>query len=296
MSQLIHVTQRFRLAAAIGGALLAGSLVWAASSDPQAPAESKCEEHCLVAAKVAAQIEGWKAAAAAVKGVPEAEQARLRTELASVARECPVGSRVGETLHFVKAVLASTAQLERSAAQKCPIDASGDKAACQIKAARAHLIGGLEELVGQAAAACACPAAREAGAGSAALAEKALELLASWDRAPAEVARLPAARKEQLAAQAGAIAQRLPSVKLLPATLEALQLGFGAVDTMNGQLCDWVKAHPEICKDISEEARAAMARQVALLHATAQILVRADSAMKSCAEACTAKTETAAVK
>ena len=283
-----------RLGLVLAALLLAGGVAWALNdADKASPGDAKCEEKCPVAAKVLAALNGWKAAAAELKAVPEGEQAKLKTELAAVARECPVGSRMGETLGFAKGVLASTIKLESACSKQCPIDKSGDKAACELKAARARLITGLDELAGYAAGACSSTCAKEAGAETAGLAEKALVLLASWDKAPAEIAAVPVEKRKQLAAKVGEFSQRCKTVTLMPATVEALQAGFKALDTMNGQLGDWVKTHPDLFKDMPADAMKGMEGQMALLHATAQILERSSSAMKGFNDCGTAKTETA---
>lgn len=280
-----------RLLLAFAALFLVGGAALALSDAPSS------EGKCPVAEKLSALLASWKVVHSETKGTSEAEQAKLGTELATLAKECPVGSRLGETFGFVKAVLQSTLGLEDACSKNCPITVSGDKAACQVKEARASLLTGLNELASNAAGACGgCPA-KDALVTSKDLAEKALLLKASWDKAPAEVAAMPAEKKKQTLAAFGALAQRSKAVSLLPPTVEALGAGFEALDSLNGKLGEWVKAHPDAFKDVPEDAKKAMEGQMALLHATGEILQRATSTIKCCnPECCAVKTETASTK
>ena len=281
---------------ALGALLVAGGLVWAVDDAGRAaPAGAPaCDEKCPIAAKVSTLLAGWKTAREEMKAVPEAEHAKLKTHLAGLAKECPVGSRLGETLGFVKAVLASTVQLEGGAGKQCPIDASGDQAARDLKQARAKLIAGLDELAGHAAGACSGSCDGATAQETASLPERAIVLLASWDRVPAEIAAIPAERRQLASAKLTELAGPCKAVKLIPSTVEGLGAGLAAVDELNGKLCDWAKAHPDVFKDCSAETKRGMATQMALLHATARILERSQAAMKSLGADChAAKTETA---
>jgi len=282
---------------ALGALLVVGGLVRAVDNAGAVPAGAPaCEEKCPVASRVSTLLTGWKTAREEMKGVPEAEHAKLKTHLAALAKECPVGSRLGETLGFVKAVLASTVQLEGASGKQCPIDASGDKAACDLKQARAKLIAGLDELAGYAAGACSGSCDGATAQETASLPERAIILLASWDRAPAEIAAIPAEKRQLASARLTELAGHCKAVTLIPPTVEGLRAGLAAVDELNGKLCDWAKAHPDVFKDCSAETKRGMATQMALLHATARILERSEACMKACGVDCgaEAKQETAA--
>src|SRR4030095_9215496 len=112
------------------------------------------EKKCPLTEKVTSLRESGKAVAAEAKSAPEADRVKLGAELASVAKECPIGSRMGETIGFVKAVLASAVSMDEACKDHCPIVASGDKAAIEAKDARSKLLAGLNELAGQTAASC----------------------------------------------------------------------------------------------------------------------------------------------
>ena len=67
---------------ALGALLLAGGLIWAVDDAARAvPAGAPtCEEKCPIASKVSTLLTGWKTAREEMKGVPEAEHAKLLDE------------------------------------------------------------------------------------------------------------------------------------------------------------------------------------------------------------------------
>ena len=96
------------------GFLLSCLLARFALSDEKACSKG---EKCGTGEKVAKLLTSWKAVAEEEKtGCPE-ERAKVVAELASVAKSCPMGSRMAETLGFVKGVLAVSFG-ERAACEK----------------------------------------------------------------------------------------------------------------------------------------------------------------------------------
>lgn len=108
---------------------------------------------------------------------------------------------------------------------------------------------------------------------------------------------MPLEKKQQVQASVKDIAERSRAAGLLPETVVALGMGFEALDTLNGKLAEWAKAHPEAFKDVPEDSRKAVEGQIALLHATGEVLQRACAVAKSCGAECKPeKTETASGK
>lgn len=148
--------------------LLAGAL--ALGMPLRAADEAKCDGKCPTAEKISRVLASWKSATeAAAKGCPD-EAARVRTKLLEVARGCPIGSRMPETLGFVKAVLESSIAANAAAASTCPVakaeaasrEASAPNAACaeasKLCAARSQLLASLNELACHAVCATSAPA------------------------------------------------------------------------------------------------------------------------------------------
>ena len=112
--------------------------------------------------KVAKLVASWQAAVEADKaGCPE-ERAKLNTEFAAVAKECPFGSRLGATLGFARTVLDAALKADSECSKSCPAAkaettaAVAEKSTCpasELQAARGKLLRDLQQLVSFAAAA-----------------------------------------------------------------------------------------------------------------------------------------------
>ena len=112
--------------------------------------------------KVAKLVASWQAALEADKaGCPD-EKAKLNAEFASMARECPFGSRMEATLGFAKTVLDAALKAESECSKTCPAgkaEATAETAAnaqcpaSELAAARGKLLKDLHQLVSFAAAA-----------------------------------------------------------------------------------------------------------------------------------------------
>jgi hypothetical protein len=293
---------RGALLSAVTAGLLAS---WVASGAAETVKAGDGAGECPIAKKVSALLGSWRSAAAEAKTLPADEVAKTRARLEAAAKDCPVGSRMGETIGFVKSVLSHSLSVEESCAKHCPLAAAEPCAASEAKAARSRLLKDLDELAGHAACVVAqeCSAKETASAKKSGtecaegLAAKAAALKASWEKVPAELAAVTPAKREQAQASFREIAGGSKAVRLLPETVAALGMGFEAIESLNGKLAEWAKAHPEALKDVPEESRKAIEGQIALLHATGEVLQRACAAAKACEVECQAgKTETASGK
>jgi hypothetical protein len=96
--------------------------------EEKAPAaETACSkgEKACPGEKVTKLLTSWKALAEAEKtGCPE-ERAKLQTEFSGVAKNCPIGSRMPETLGFVKSVLVVSFGEKEACAKVCPLAQAG---------------------------------------------------------------------------------------------------------------------------------------------------------------------------
>jgi hypothetical protein len=269
--------------------------------------ESAGAGKCPVSEKVSTLLGSWRSAAEEAKKLPADEIARIKTELANAAKECPVGSRMGETIGFVKAVLAHSRSVEESCGKHCPLASAQPCPATEAKAARSRLIKDLDELAGYAACALGAECAgKETAAGphdptpaksgpaacAEGLAARAAALKASWEKAPAELAALSPEKRQQIQTVVKGICERSKAAALIPETVQALAKGFEAIDVLNGKLDEWAKAHPEAIKSIPADTRKVVEGNFALLASAREIL---QGAVKTCGSACKeARTETAA--
>ncbi len=148
----------------------------------QAGDKAKCESKCATSEKIAQVLARWKAAETEAKGSCPKEQAKLQGEISAIAKACPIGSRMGETMAFVKSVLESAVAADAACAKQCASapaksvekDASAPSAPqCEggkLKTARTQLLASLSELSKHAACASsgacaektACCASKEA--------------------------------------------------------------------------------------------------------------------------------------
>jgi hypothetical protein len=291
-----------RALSAVAAGLLAS---WIAGAHAETSKDGEGAGACPAAEKVSGLLERWRTVAAEMKALPAGEAEKMKARLASAAKDCPVGSRMGETIGLVKSALSYSLSVEEACSKHCPLAKAQACEASEAKAARSKLLKDLDELAGYAACAVSCDATTKETASAKtvdaecarSLTAKAIALKASWEKAPAEIAAVPPAKREQLQAAAKELAGCSKAFVLLPETFTALGTGFEAIDALNGKLGEWAKAHPEALKDIPEESRKAVEGQMALLRATGEVLQSACQAARSCEAACKAgKTETAAAK
>ncbi|HVR72843.1 MAG TPA: hypothetical protein VMT52_00855 [Planctomycetota bacterium] len=117
------------------------------------------QDKCATAEKVAKLLESWKAISEEAKAISAEEKTKQATQLASIAKECPVGSRMGETIGFVRAALEAVIAAEDACAKNCPLSASKELAesdAGKMKAARGKLLRDLGQIASYATAAFPC--------------------------------------------------------------------------------------------------------------------------------------------
>jgi hypothetical protein len=234
---------------------------------------SACCEKALsdTSGKVEKLLASWKSLAAEEEKLCPDLKAEQQTALASVAKNCPIGSRMGETLGFLSQTLAAAAA-DKACAEACKgASAKGEDSAkgqtasatecpgARAFATRAKLLASLNELAGHAAkAACAtsaccakdgklasvCPLEKEKLAKEAAASRKAGDQ-------PADV--LVSAEKKGEAAAAGKSGCCEASVACLKAHGEKAA----------ALKASWVKAGEELasmCPEKQKENHAAFAK------------------------------------
>jgi hypothetical protein len=281
-------------------ALLSGASL--RSDERPAPAGQCCAGKLQVAELLAA----WKSAVAEAGKLPDDEKAKIGERLSSLVKACPFGSRVGETLAIAHQTLAAAAAFDEAHAKSCPLSKAASEtgaaegANCrqgvELKTARSKLIRELNELSSQAVAVVAklqCAekpagklAAGEGGASGAcceALRARVLALKWSWDKAPADLAKLSDAQKAELKAQGETLAAAFKPAGLVAPTVLALAKGFEALDELNAQLCEWAKGQPDLLKGVPDEVQRAFAAQSAAIREVREVL---GSARKALAEHC----------
>src|SRR5258705_6267087 len=93
-------------------------------------------DSCPVAQKVSSLLASWKAATDDAKGLYHTAQEKLVARLAALAKECPIGSRVGPTVAAAKDVLAAAVASEEARAKACPLSAPEKRGARSEAGAR----------------------------------------------------------------------------------------------------------------------------------------------------------------
>ncbi len=130
---------------------------WVSAAD-----EVKAEGTCPIE-KISKVLASWKTVSEEAKnGCPE-ELAKAKAEAAAITKICPIGSRMGDTLAFVKSVLGSAIAVDEACAKSCPLAAAKEGAAKEASApsttccegaklmeARTKLLTSLSELAGHA--------------------------------------------------------------------------------------------------------------------------------------------------
>lgn len=141
--------------------LIAAGVVFALGGQLFAGEECKKEGQACASEKVAKLLASWKAAVEEDKGLCADERTKVQTALASAAKDCPLGSRMGSTLAFTKAVLDQALAAEEACSKSCPLAKAeakeGAAGACpevaKVKEARTALLKDLAQLAAFAVAA-----------------------------------------------------------------------------------------------------------------------------------------------
>ena len=134
-----------RLVIGFAAMAVAGGLIWAG--------EECCQTKCNVGEKLTKVLSSWQTAAEAEKAGCAEERAKLNTEIDALAKQCPIGSRVGETLAFVRTALETAVKADEECAKACA--AKTDAAAApaipadmaKLAEERAKLVKDLHQLV-----------------------------------------------------------------------------------------------------------------------------------------------------
>ena len=100
-----------RLVIGFAAVAVAGGLIWAGE---------ECDKtKCNVGEKVTKLLSSWQTAVEAEKSGCAEERAKLNTEIDALAKQCPVGSRVGETIAFVRTALETAVKADEECAKAC---------------------------------------------------------------------------------------------------------------------------------------------------------------------------------
>ena len=87
------------------------------------PGDECCKKTaCPAGEKVSRLVESWKAVATEAQGMCPLERGKLSASFTALRESCPVGSRMGETLIFTKAVLDASAAVNPECAKACPAE------------------------------------------------------------------------------------------------------------------------------------------------------------------------------
>ncbi len=272
---------------------------------------------CSLEGKVTALLSDWEAARAQSAAMTDSDRARLGGELANVAMQCPVGSRVGATLATARSVLGAAIAAEEQCAGRCQAKEAGE-AADALPAApgrdemfalmnhRSQALRKLHQLAGFAADFTCAPCSTTACDAGMATAEKEQcsakkdcasqcpiqaavaigELKAKWAAVPKEVAAMTPEKKQEIVAGFGSLSQRSKAVTLVPASLLALTEGFETLEKLDAKVTEWADANPEFMKAIPAESRISFRMHNALIAETAKVLRDARGTMTAMCEGC----------
>ena len=147
-----------RLVIGFAAVAVAGGLIWAGE---------ECDKtKCNVGEKVTKLLSSWQTAAEAEKSACAEERAKLNTEIEALAKQCPVGSRVGETIAFVRTALETAVKADEECAKACAAKSESSAAPAipadmaKLAEERAKLVKDLHQLVSYASGGCekACAA------------------------------------------------------------------------------------------------------------------------------------------
>jgi hypothetical protein len=274
---------------------------------------------CPVSEKLSKLNAEWKVAAAEAKAQPAEEQAKLHQRLAALAKECPVGSRIVPSLAATRDVLASLNASAEANAKNCPLANASEefkkteafKTAEALGTARMKLVADLHQLAtfatpcdaeccaagkdkaAPATAAATATAAKSDATCSKELAARVKDLKASWAKVNDDLAKLPAAKHEEIKAGLVAMSKSSKAVALIPSTVVALSEGFDSLDSVNQKMVEWGNANPTFLASVSEEMKKSFEEQNALVRDTRDILRQAAEKMKAVAEHLAPATATA---
>jgi hypothetical protein len=254
---------------------LAGLVLGATALAVPTPTDP-CDGECPIAKAVDPLLASWEASNAKAAALPAAEKEALGAQLASVAAECPVGSRIGATVSAVRDVLAFVGSSQEGCADECAIrNGTVDSAEARaMLAGRTAAIGKLHQLASFTADATACTVScgeTDAGCDDASaacpirIAARIGELNASFAVARTEVESLDAAARARIASARADLAVSGDAVRLVPQSIAALTAGLETLHELHGHMSAWAQAHPEVLKDLPASARQAFRMEVALL-------------------------------
>ncbi len=125
------------------------------------PAGKECAG-CPVEKKVSELLVSWKEASEEARALTQSERQRISAHLASLAKRCPVGSRLGETLVAVRDVLGGAVAADEALSKHCPAKTSPGEtgiaadvleAGRRLGVARSKALRGLHELASHVVAA-----------------------------------------------------------------------------------------------------------------------------------------------
>lgn len=258
------------------------------------------KEECPVATKVNALLVDWETAAEEARAWTPEQHAAFGSKVESVASDCPVGSRMKDTLTTVNDVLGFVVAMEEANAEHCPLestecDAPEFAAAKRMKAGRAEMLRGLTKLAGYASgascekAAASCDVATVAAKDTKECAESAScpirmasrigELKASFADAKREALALDAQDRGELRARFASLSETSPAVALMPESVVALSEGLTALSELHGEMGAFAAEHPELMEKLPAEARQAFMLQVSLIDESRELLARATETM-----------------
>lgn len=293
----------------------AGQQTCTAKSQTACTAEARpaALKDCPTTEKVVSLLGKWKTAATPAEMTPEARE-KLTVKMANVASQCPVGSRLGETLTAVRDTVAFVAASQAECAGACPLEkmdagAPDIAVAKELKNARTYLVARLNDLAGYAAeacpkadAACCASSAKTAGREVAAktgcdATQTAVADCSSLSSCPIRIAsRLGAAKASFAAARKeaasmtgearaaitkgfGEMAQANPAVSLMPESVMALAEGLKGLQEVDAKMGAFAEAHPQMFADLPNEARMSFMVQTSLIEEASQLLAAVTETM-----------------
>ncbi len=268
-------------------ALLAASFAFAAG-----PPAGDCAD-CPTAKKVMGLLTEWEGAAKQAASMSDQDRARLTSKMQSCKEQCPVGSRLGDTVTAVRDVLADAIAAAEANAKHCPLEtAKAGGASCEealaMKTMRGQALHGLHQLASYTAGAVT-GCCESSGAVKTSLAAKSDScekgttcpiqtasrlgmLRASWKTAKQEAVAMPAARKQALLTSMGSLGQEVKAVTLVPASVLTLAEGLGKLNELNAQMGEWAQAHAELLADVPPSAMQSFQLHNALIDQARELL------------------------
>ncbi len=249
---------------------------------------------CPTGKKVTALLESWETVSTQASAGAPADQEKV----AALASQCPVGSRMKETLGAVKDALGFVVASQESHAKDCPVEKLDPSdpscaAAKEMKAFRTQALSGLSQLASyasnascSAAASCSVAASdsKECNASSQCpirIASRLGELKGSFDLAKQEVAALSPSDRGAILASFASMAESHQAVSLMPESVMTLAEGLDGLHQMHGKMAEWAQSNPEIMKSVPEATRLAFQAEVAVIDEARQVLQQVTETMKA---------------